>query len=144
MTKLAPFRALSPFFRRPLWEDYETFWPQLWGGDQDTLARWAPKVEIIERPEAFLIKAEVPGLEAKDIDVNITGDLLTLRGERKKEEEKDTDHYHIREHVYGAFERSFTFPAPVDSQHVEAEIKDGLLTVRVMKKEEGKPAKINV
>jgi HSP20 family protein len=99
---------------------------------------------VIEKPEAYLVKVDVPGLKAEDIDVNLTGDLLTLRGERKQEEKKEGHHYQVFERRYGAFERAFTFPTSVDPDHVEAEIKDGVLTVRVMKREEGKSAKIKV
>lgn len=143
MKTLAPFRSLGPFFRRPMWEEFERLWPQ-WNDEEVALKQWTPKVEVVEQPDAFIIKAEVPGMKAEEIDVNLTGDLLTLRGERKQEEERDTDHFHIREHSYGSFQRSFTFPAPVDAEHVEAEVKDGVLCVRVTKKEESKPAKIEV
>ena len=87
---------------------------------------------------------EVPGLKAEEIDVHLTGDVLTLRGERTEEEKKEGAHYQIREMRYGTFERTFNFPTHVDARHVEAEIEDGLLTVRVMKREEGKAAKVKV
>ena len=99
---------------------------------------------MIEKPEAYIVKMEVPGLKAEEIDVNVAGDLLTLRGERKPEEKKEREHYHVFERRYGAFDRAFTFPVPVDAKHVEAEIEDGVLTVRVMKREEGKTARVKV
>ena len=98
----------------------------------------------MEKPEAFTIKVEVPGMNADEIEVGLRGDVLTLRGERKQEERKQGEHYQVFERNYGSFERTFTLPTPVDADHVEAETKDGVLTVHVMKKEEGKSAKIKV
>mgnify|MGYP003572777171 FL=1 len=143
MNKLTPFRSMTPLFRRPLWNEVLGLWPQNWREDEET-GDWAPTAELIEKPEAYLVKLEVPGIKAEEIDVSFTGDLLTLRGERRQEEKKEGEHYQIFERRYGAFERSFTFPTPVDATHVEAEIKDGVLTIRVMKKEEGKTAKVKV
>ncbi len=142
MKDLVPFRSLMPFFRSPMW-DKETLWPELWETEGET-GRWMPHVDIVEMPGAYLVKAEVPGLKAEEIEVNLTGDTLTLSGEKKKEEKRESDHYKLFERRYGAFERTFTFPTPVDAEHVEAEVSDGVLQVRIMKKEEGKAAKIKV
>ena len=143
MTQLTPFRSLSPLFHPRLWEEMFDFAPQLWRTEQNG-ADWAPSAEVIEKPEAYIVKVEVPGMNAEDIDVNLVGDVLTLEGERKQEEKKEGEHYQLIERSYGSFARSFTFPTPVNADHVEADIKDGVLTVQVMKKEEGKAAKIKV
>ena len=143
MKELIPFRSLTPFFRSPFGEDKESLWRQFWGTEEEA-SRWMPRVDIVDKPEAYLVKAEVPGLKAEEIHVNLTGDTLTLSGEKKEEQKKESDHYKLFERHYGAFERTFTFPTPVDAEHVEAEVADGVLSVRVMKREEGKAAKIKV
>jgi HSP20 family protein len=142
MNEIAPLRRLTPLLRWPFAEDSP--WRRLFETVEDAPMAWAPTVDIVEKPEAYMVRAEVPGLKANEIELTLTGDTLTLRGEKKQEEKKKDEHGQLFERRYGAFERSFNFPTPVNNENVEAELKDGILTVRVMKMEEGKQAKIAI
>lgn len=106
--------------------------------------KWMPKVDVKETPEYFLFNAEIPGLKAEEITVNLVADTLTISGEKKKEEKKEKDQWHWTERTYGAFQRSFTFPVPVDAEHVDAEMKDGVLTVKVAKAKKVIPKKVTI
>jgi len=143
MTELAPFRKMTPFLRWPF-GDQDSYWRRFLVPPEEADIVWAPTVDITEKPEAYVVRAEVPGLKAKEVDLCLTGDTLTLRGEKKREETKKGEHGQLFERRYGAFERTFTFPTPVNADNVEADLVDGVLTIRVMKKEEGKQAKIPI
>ena len=99
-----------------------------------TGGEWAPVVDIIESDNALTVKAELPGIEAKDVAVTIDNNVLTLRGERRLKKEVEKDNYHRMERAYGTFARSFVLPAFVDAENVKAEFKNGLLIVTVPKK----------
>jgi HSP20 family protein len=110
---------------------------------------WMPAVDIWENEGELVVKADVPDVKFEDIHVDLENGTLTLRGERKFEKvpetgEKAKGGYHRIERAYGAFERSFTVPETVDSEHVKADYKNGVLTVTLPKKESAKPRKINV
>jgi len=108
------------------------------------LAAFTPAVDIEESPEEFLVHADLPGLDQKDVKVNLMGDTLTIRGERK-EEKKETAGTALRiERSYGAFERSFTLGAPVRAEGVKATYRDGVLEVHVPKAEEARRREIPV
>lgn len=143
MNELAPFRKLTPFLRWPFGES-DSYWRRFFEPVEGGEMAWVPTVDITEKPGAYVVRAEVPGMKAEEIDLSLTGDVLTLRGEKKQEEKKKDEHGQLFERRYGAFERSFTFPTPVDGKHVEADLKEGVLTIRVMKKEEGKLSKIAI
>ena len=99
-----------------------------------TGGEWAPVVDIIENDNALTVKAELPGIEAKDVAVTIDNNVLTLRGERRIKKEVEKENYHRMERAYGTFARSFVLPAFVDAENVKAEFKNGLLMVTVPKK----------
>ena len=105
---------------------------------------WTPRVDIYDTKDAFMIKAELPGIDKNDIKVDVDGRLLTLRGERKTETEDKQDTYYRREIFTGAFERTFTLPEPVDPALIKAEFKDGVLHLEVPKPEERKPKQIEI
>ena len=107
-------------------------------------AAWTPSVDVFEDQDGLHIYAELPGVEMKDIDLQIEGNTLSLRGERKLERDEDKQGYHLVERVYGGFQRSFTLPPTVDVEHVTAEHKDGVLKIRLPKKAESKPRQIKV
>ena len=105
---------------------------------------WAPAADMYETKNEIVIAAELPGLAEKDIHLSITGDLLTIQGERLcGGEAKDASHYR-RERWFGKFERSFSLPMPVDSGQVKATYRDGVLTVKLPKVEEIKPKEIKI
>jgi HSP20 family protein len=98
------------------------------------LREWIPWVDILETKDKLLIKAELPGLEAKDINVSISGDILTIKGEKEKEEEEEKDeHYHYCERYCGFFHRSFRLPVAVQSDKVEESFKNGVLKITLPK-----------
>jgi len=106
--------------------------------------RFAPAVDVVEDNTAIVMKAELPGLSADDVHVEIDQGLLTLRGERKAETGAAKEGYRRTERSYGAFSRSFYLPETVDATAIEAELKDGLLTVRLPKRAKPQPRKITI
>src|SRR5215469_13204213 len=105
---------------------------------------WSPAVDIFETEDALVLKADVPDLELKDIDVRVENQTLTLAGERKFESEHSANGYHRIERSYGQFQRSFSVPQTVDTEKVSAEYKNGVLTVKLPKKEAAKPRQVQV
>jgi HSP20 family protein len=105
---------------------------------------WAPTVDIYDDDHEFVVKADLPGLEIKDIDLHIQENILTLKGERHMEKEVEKDRYHRIERSYGSFQRSFTLPNIVDPEKVKARFKDGVLEIRIPKLERAKPKQIQV
>ena len=109
-----------------------------------TGGEWAPVVDIIENDNALTVKAELPGIEAKDVAVTIDNNVLTLKGERRIEKEVKKENYHRMERAYGTFARSFVLPAFVDAENIKAEFKNGLLMVTVPKKANAKTRAVEV
>ena len=105
---------------------------------------WTPPVDIMETENELILKADVPEIELKDIDIQMENGTLTLKGERKFEQENDGKGYHRIERSYGAFARSFSLPDTVDPEKVRADYKNGVLTVTLPKKEVAKPRSIKV
>jgi len=105
---------------------------------------WVPAVDIQETDHELIVKADVPDVEMKDIDVRMENGTLTLRGERKFETKKTEGGWHRLERSYGAFERVFTLPDTVNAAGVKADYKNGVLTVTLPKKEIAKPRQIKV
>ncbi len=105
---------------------------------------WAPAVDIYEQGSDLVLKAELPGVDPKDVDVRLENNTLTLRGERKFDNEIKRESYHRIERSYGAFSRSFTLPSTVDQNHIKAEYRDGVLRVTLPKREEAKPKQIAI
>lgn len=107
-------------------------------------ATLSPAVDVEETSEAYVLRADLPGVSAKDVKVTVEGDTLTLRGERKREENKTEGSLRRIERSYGEFERSFTLGAPVKADQVKASYRDGVLEVRVPKADEARPREIEV
>lgn len=116
------------------------------GSDEDWAlgGSWAPAVDIYEKDGNIVLKAELPGVDPKDVDVRVENNLLTLRGERKFDNEVKRDNYHRVERSYGAFSRSFTLPNVVDTGNIKAEYRDGVLHMTLPKREEAKPRQIQI
>jgi len=105
---------------------------------------WAPAVDIHETEDSFIVKADVPGVSKDDIQIDLKDGTLTLRGEKKLENKVSKDNYVRVERSYGTFVRSFTLPKNVDSEKIQAKYKDGVLELKLPKKEEAKPKQIKV
>jgi HSP20 family protein len=122
-----------------LFEDF--FTPAPFRSEWSSLS---PAVDVEETPDAYVFRADLPGLSSKDVKVTVHNDTLTLRGERKREEKKSDGSLHRVERATGVFERSFTLGLPVRADQVKASYKDGVLEVHVPKAEEAKPRDIEV
>jgi HSP20 family protein len=105
---------------------------------------WAPPMDISETKEGYNVKAEVPGLDPKDIHIEVKGDLVSIRGERKEEKEEKEENFLRVERSYGSFYRSVRLPSPVDEKNVHAKYTNGVLTVRLPKSEESKRKQIEI
>ena len=105
---------------------------------------WAPAVDILEKDNEIVLRADLPGIDPKDVDIQVQNGTLTLRGERKFESDVKEDNFRRVERVYGSFVRSFSLPQTVDSEHVAAEYKNGVLEVTLPKRPEAKPRQIKV
>ncbi len=114
------------------------------GAGESLATGFAPPVDIYEDAEGITLRAELPGLSANEVDLRIENDTLTLKGERKLENEEKKDNYRRIERWSGAFSRSFTLPPTVDTDKVRAESRNGVLNVFLPKREETKPKQIKV
>ena len=106
--------------------------------------QWNPAVDLYEKDDHFVIKAELPGVDKNDIKVDLKDRVLTLSGERTYDNEVKEENYYRKERSYGKFQRAFTLPADVDSDKITAEFKDGVLRVEVPKPEEKKAKQVTI
>jgi HSP20 family protein len=114
-------------------------------GEPLSSGAWVPAVDIVETPEHdILVKAELPEMKREDIKVSFENNVLTIEGERKFETREDKDKYHRVERGYGAFRRTFTMPASVEPAGVSADYRDGVLTVKLPRREETRPRQIQI
>ncbi|MBZ5515602.1 MAG: Hsp20/alpha crystallin family protein [Acidobacteriia bacterium] len=121
----------------------EAFVPFFGEGELSTRT-WAPPVDIYENENDIVLKAELPGVDPKDVEVRVEDNTLYLKGERKFEKEVKQENYHRVERSYGSFARSFSLPSSINAEKVKAEYKDGLLTLTLPKREEAKPKTIKI
>jgi len=144
--------ALVPFTRRErgdlarLHRDMDDLFNAFFGSwPTATLERavW-PAIDVSEDENAILVKAEVPGCKADDIDISVQGNMLTIRGEKKKEEEKKEKGYYHLERSYGSFRRDINLPTDVDPGKIDAVCRDGVLSVTLPKAEQAKTVKVKI
>ena len=143
LTRWDPFRDLSIMQDRMnrLFEDAG----HGWRGDEPTATTtWSPAVDIYETENEIQVQAELPGVDRKDISLNLEKNVLTLKGERRFEKETTQENYHRIERAYGGFSRSFSIPAVVDEEKIRAEYKDGILKIALPKKDQVKPKQISI
>ena len=108
------------------------------------MTTWAPAVDVYETEDELVIKADLPEVAEKDIDVQVENNMLTIRGERKFEQNVKEDNYLRVERSYGSFSRSFTLPNTVNSEAIQANYKDGVLKVVLPKRAESKPKQVKI
>jgi len=130
---LDPFRIMDALFGGDVFSPFD-------GGPRG----FAPSFEVRETKDAYIFKADVPGIPEKDIEIQMTGNVLTISGQRKVENVQEGERFFALERGYGSFSRSFALPDGVDVEHVSAEVKEGVLTVRVPKKPEVQPRRISI
>jgi len=105
---------------------------------------WSPVVDVVENENGIVVRAELPGMRQEDIDIELTGDTLSLRGERKFDNGERKENYVRVERSYGRFQRSFTLGVPINANAVSATYRDGILEITLPKSEEMKPRKVQV
>ncbi len=103
-----------------------------------------PAVDIFEDKESIIVKAELPGVKTEDINVNVEKNVLTISGERKLHHEENKDGYHRIETSFGSFTRSFALPSTLDAETIDAQLDQGILTLKLRKKEKAPPKKVEV
>ena len=143
-------RKLRPWFRRgpleSIREEMQDLISRTFGeeGDLWSVDRTTPSLDLSETDNAIEVRMDIPGMEAKDIDIQVNANVLTVSGERKEEREEKGKTYHRVERRVGAFSRSVTLPCPVKEDAVDAQYKNGILTIKLPKTEEAKARKITV
>jgi HSP20 family protein len=146
MFELVPRSLSSPLAR--LRREMDDLWGRFY--KEEPFTPWSsqegfqPSVDLKETDKAFELTADVPGMQPKDIQVSLTGDVLTIKGEKKSQrEEKDGD-YHLVERSFGSFQRSFRLPVSADNKKLEAKFKDGVLKITLPKSEKSQTKQIEV
>lgn len=113
-------------------------------GDLGWRGVFEPEIEVREEADHFLVRADLPGIRKEDIDISVTENVVTLKGERKAESERKEKNYFYSERVYGAFSRTIELPAEIEAEKVRASYKDGVLELTLPKVESAKPKQIKV
>lgn len=145
LTRWNPFREMEEFLERfsgPIGRRASRQGES--GREAMTLADWAPSVDIVEKDNEFLIKAELPEVRKEDVKVSVHQGVLTIQGERRTEREEKDQKFHRVERSYGTFARTFTLPENVREDRVRARFKDGMLYLHIEKSEQSKPKAIEV
>ena len=141
--KLVPYirRSENPLTTR-LFEEFFDDFP--FSSVPETKENWIPSVDILEQDGNLILRAALPGMTEKQIELKLEGNTLTLKGERKMENEDKRNNYHRIESFYGSFTRSFRIPDTVDAEKISAEYKNGVLTITIPQKPEVRPREIPV
>jgi HSP20 family protein len=133
-----PFATLRELAR---WDPFREIAPIV---PRERLPEFDAAFEVKETKEAYVFKADVPGIQEKDLTVNLTGNRLTVCGKREAEKRQENDTYFSYERSYGSFTRSFTLPEGIENEKVQAELKEGVLTINVPKRPEAQPKKVAI
>jgi HSP20 family protein len=124
---------------------FDRFFSDVWAGDRwGETGLWAPALDVKETEDEVVVHAELPGVDPKDLDITISGELLTLSGKKEVKTEKKEENWFHSECRYGEFRRSVTLPAAVETKDVNADYKNGVLTIRVKKSANAQAKKIAV
>ncbi len=134
--------ALTPLFS--LRREMDRLFDDTFGRAATNSTSWTPAVDVREEKDAFVFQLELPGVSPEGVEVTADGGVLSVSGEKKSEEQRDEDRWHIVERVSGSFRRTFQLPQNVTEEKIDATFEDGVLTVRVPKAEQPKPKKIEV
>jgi HSP20 family protein len=144
LTVRQPDRAMEEMGR--YFEDVfgRPFLPAAWSRVPTEDLVWAPSIEVVEKEDKFLVKAELPGVKEEDINISLSGNVLTIDGEKKTESEERTKGYYYSESSYGSFSRSMAIPSTIDASKIEANYDKGVLEITLPKTPEVKPKKIKL
>lgn len=145
MTFLTRFERMDPFEElATLRNRMDRLWSRMTTADTSALADWSPTSDVIESKDEIVIKAELPGIDEKDVEVTIENGILTIKGERRAEQETEEKGFRQVERSYGSFLRAFALPPNVEPETISATFTKGLLEVHLPKKEDAKPRSIKV
>ncbi len=147
MFELEPWRRRVENAPASLRREFDEFMQKFFGSERlDWLSgrNFSPAVDISENDNEILVKAELPGIDQKDIEVSLLGDVLTIKGEKREEKEEKGENVHRIERSYGSFSRSFNLPCEVKIDAVEAKFKDGVLSLKLPKTETSKKKSIKI
>jgi len=106
-----------------------------WNFPVQSKSNWSPAVDVNESDSSFMLTADIPGLTKKEVNVNVSNNVLSISGERKIEDEKESDNFHYRERLYGSFSRTFNLPETVKEEDISASFKNGILSITLPKHE---------
>jgi HSP20 family protein len=148
MRNLIPWRNPNTGLLEPLRQEmeelFQRFLEPLGGNGHRTLPAWAPRVDIAETDKEVVVKADLPGVDAKDVEISVADAALVLRGEKKEEKEEKKKNYHRVERFLGQFYREIPLPAGADPERITAASAKGVITITIPKKPEVQPKKIPV
>jgi len=139
---LRPFLSEDPF--QALQREMENLFSQFQTSWNGTPAGMTPALDITETDDAVQVRLDLPGMKTDDIDIEVSGNLLRVSGERKEDKEEKEQTYHRMERRYGSFLRAISLPCAIQENQVDAEFRDGVLTIRLPKTEEAKSRKIQI
>ncbi len=146
---LFPFRKEIPLSMADVQDEVNRLVDRVWhlglrGGPLDG-QEWAPAIDVIEEPDRFLVRAELPGLSTEDVDVSISGGTLTIRGQKPSDLPEGDDRQYLRsERRFGAYSRTVPLPTPIDAENASAHCRKGVLEVVLPKKEDARPKIIEI
>lgn len=141
ITRWNPYRDMA-LMRRSMDRMMENFFGE--GEDWPETVTWGVALDVKENENEFVVEASLPGVKPDDVDVTFSNNTLTIKGEVRSEEEKEESRYHLRERRYGMFSRSISLPRGIDGENIEASYNAGVLTLRLPKREEVKPKRIEI
>lgn len=145
MFDLVPWERNKSLSR--LRKEMDELWGRFFGESGLSLfseSTWVPALDVKETKDNIVVTAEIPGLSPKEVEVSISGDLLTIKGEKKQEKEEKDESYHLIERRYGTFSRSIRLATDVDTKNIKATHKDGILTITLPKSEKAKEKQIKI
>ena len=142
LTPWRPFRELTT-----LRDEMDKLWGRFfedWPGAKHFPGEWAPSLDVSETKQNLVVKGEVPGMDPKDIEISYADGVLTIKGEKKQEQEEKDENYHVVERRYGSFSRSIRLPHEIQSDKIKASYKNGVLKISLPKSEEAKKKEIKI
>lgn len=145
MTELTLWRPFKELER--IRKEMDSLWDTLFDRRPvrgDGVSEWMPSLDLSETKNSYIVSAEIPGIEPKDVEISLTDNVLTIKGEKKQEKQEDNENYHLIERSYGSFTRSFRLPVQVQADKVKATYKNGVLKITLPKTEEAKKKEIKI
>ncbi len=143
LRQLAPLGDLDRLRRQMdrMWDSLFEWRPRLRGEEEE---EWLPALDLTENPNEFIVKAEMLGLDPKEVDISLVDKVLTIKGEKRQEREEKEENYHLIERSFGSFARSIQLPSEVKSEKISASYKNGVLKIVLPKSEEAKKKEVKI